>query len=247
MEGPGAVWGRILAASAVVAVIMAVSGGFGTGFLAVVPRAAYWIGLCAVGTAIGIFTARTIMPSGWFDRRPWVAWGLVWLAISAPMTVIVTLTTALLRHRSIGFAGVVEILPDVLATTAGMTALAFLVRRHAPTETHAAAAGGPPAKFLERLPANLEGADLWAVEAQDHYLRLHTSKGRALILLRLADAVAELEGIEGARTHRSWWVARAAVSEAVRGDGRATLTLVDGGEAPVSRAYAAALRAAGWF
>jgi len=247
MEGPAGPWARILAASTVVAVIMAVSGGFGAGSLAVVPRALYWLGLCAVGTAIGIFTARALMPREWFDRRPWAAWGLVWLAIAAPMSIIVAISTALFRHRPLDARALADVLPDVLATTAAMTVLAFLVRRRGPVETHAAKAGGPPAKFLERLPPNLGGADLWAVEAQDHYLRVHTSKGRALILMRLADAVAELEGIEGARTHRSWWVARAAVTGAARGDGRATLTLIDGGEAPVSRAYATALRAAGWF
>lgn len=85
------------------------------------------------------------------------------------------------------------------------------------------------------------------MESEDHYLRLHTSKGQDLILLRLSDAVAELEGIEGAQTHRSWWVARDAVEHARRGDGRATLTLKCGVEAPVSRAYARALREAGWY
>ena len=65
--------------------------------------------------------------------------------------------------------------------------------------------------------------------------------------MRLSDAVAELEGIEGAQTHRSWWVARTAVEGAQRGDGRATLSLKGGVEAPVSRAYAKALREAGWF
>ncbi len=65
--------------------------------------------------------------------------------------------------------------------------------------------------------------------------------------MRLADAVPELEGIEGARTHRSWWVAKAAVADARRGDGRAVLTLKNGAEAPVSRSYAGALREAGWF
>jgi DNA-binding LytR/AlgR family response regulator len=85
------------------------------------------------------------------------------------------------------------------------------------------------------------------VEAEDHYLRLHTSRGQDLILMRLSDAVAELEGIEGAQTHRSWWVAKAAVEAARRGDGRATLQVKGGVEAPVSRAYAKALREAGWF
>jgi hypothetical protein len=102
-------------------------------------------------------------------------------------------------------------------------------------------------RVLDRLPPRLRGGEIYAVEAEDHYLRLHTSKGQDLILLRLSDAVAELEGVEGAQTHRSWWVAKAAVRDAKRGDGRATLTLTSGVEAPVSRAYARTLREAGWY
>ena len=59
--------------------------------------------------------------------------------------------------------------------------------------------------------------------------------------------MTELEGIEGAQTHRSWWVAKDAVEAAKRGDGRAVLTLKGGAEVPVSRAYARGLREAGWF
>ncbi len=66
-------------------------------------------------------------------------------------------------------------------------------------------------------------------------------------LMRLSDAIAELQGIEGAQVHRSWWVARTAIVEAVRGDGRATLTLKDGAEVPVSRTYARLLRQSGWI
>jgi DNA-binding LytR/AlgR family response regulator len=104
-----------------------------------------------------------------------------------------------------------------------------------------------PPKFLARLPLKLRGAEVWAIEAEDHYLRLHTSKGQDLILLRLADAVAELQGIEGLQVHRSWWVARDAITDAKRGDGRATLTLKDGAEVPVSRTYAGLLRERGWI
>jgi DNA-binding LytR/AlgR family response regulator len=123
-----------------------------------------------------------------------------------------------------------------------MTAINVLVDRQSVTT-----ASATPAKFLERLPLKLRGADVWAVEAEDHYLRLHTSKGQDLILMRLADAVSELEGIEGAQVHRSWWVARDAIADAKRGDGRATLTLKDGAEAPVSRTYARLLRERGWI
>jgi DNA-binding LytR/AlgR family response regulator len=63
----------------------------------------------------------------------------------------------------------------------------------------------------------------------------------------MADAVAELEGVEGARTHRSWWVARAAVAAAAKADGRAVLTLKSGVAAPVSRTALPALRSEGWL
>ena len=58
-------------------------------------------------------------------------------------------------------------------------------------------ASAEPAKFLERLPLKLRGAEVWAVEAEDHYLRLHTSKGQDLILMRLADAIAGAGGDRG--------------------------------------------------
>ena len=105
----------------------------------------------------------------------------------------------------------------------------------------------PQSAFLDRLPPRLRGATLYAVEAEDHYLRVHTAKGSDLILFRFSDALGELAGLDGAQTHRSWWVARDAVRAVARGDGRATLTLDGGLKAPVSRAHAPALRAAGWF
>jgi hypothetical protein len=104
-----------------------------------------------------------------------------------------------------------------------------------------------PAKFLQRLPPELHGAKLWAIEAQDHYLRLHTSKGRSMILMRMADALAELEGLEGARVHRSWWVTRDAITGVSRAKGRAMIRLREGGDIPVSRTYASELRERGWL
>lgn len=65
--------------------------------------------------------------------------------------------------------------------------------------------------------------------------------------MRLSDAIAELEGLEGAQTHRSWWVARDAIVDVERGDGRAVLKLKSGIEVPVSRTHARLLRQATWW
>lgn len=238
---------RVLAAAALVAILLALSGGFGSDELTIAPRIAYWMGLSFIGVAVGMSAQRWLVPRAWMDERPLAAGGLTAICIAVPMSVIVATQRVWISHQAFRASDLARVFPTTLAITLAMTALAFLVRRRGPVETHAANAGEPPAKFLARLPPKLEGARLWAVEAQDHYLRLHTSKGEDLILMRLGDAVAELEGIEGARTHRSWWVAREAVTGAVRAEGRATLTLIGGARVPVSRGYARALREAGWF
>jgi len=105
----------------------------------------------------------------------------------------------------------------------------------------------PGAKFESRIPAKIAGGTLYAINAEDHYLRIRTSRGDALILMRLGDALVELAGMDGLRTHRSWWVARAGVREVHRQNGKITLELRDGTMAPVSRTYAPELRTAGWF
>jgi DNA-binding LytR/AlgR family response regulator len=104
----------------------------------------------------------------------------------------------------------------------------------------------PPAPFLDRLPPHLRSG-LIALEMEDHYVRAHTAGGSALVLLRMRDAVAELAGIEGMQVHRSWWVARSAVREAVASGRNVTLRLERGIEAPVARSSITALREAGWL
>jgi hypothetical protein len=240
-------WLRVFAAALVVGAVMAISGGFGSGALKIVPRLVYWLTLTGVGVSMGVVVGVWLVPHRWYETRPWVAWSAIVTALWLPMTAVVGLGDAWMTHHAIDAVLFLRVAPSTLATTAAMTALAFMVRRRDPGETHAAAPGAAPAKFLRRLPAKLAGAALWAVEAEDHYLRLHTSLGQDLILMRLSDAIAELEGIEGARTHRSWWVARAGVGRVEREDGRAWLVLADGAKAPVSRAYVKPLRAAGWF
>jgi DNA-binding LytR/AlgR family response regulator len=65
--------------------------------------------------------------------------------------------------------------------------------------------------------------------------------------MRLADAVDLMGDCPGARSHRSWWVAKAAVKEVRRENGRVWLQLSNAVEAPVSRNYTSELRKAGWL
>jgi DNA-binding LytR/AlgR family response regulator len=63
----------------------------------------------------------------------------------------------------------------------------------------------------------------------------------------MRDAVGRLAGADGMQVHRSWWVARKAVSEARREGRDVILVLADGREAPVGRDRLRALQAGGWL
>lgn len=223
---------------------MAASGGFGTAAWPFGRRLAYWtIGFFG-GTGVSILIARGVGRVGLLADRPWTQT----VAIAVLNTLFFTIVIWLISRPFYGGEGLslVGLAPTVFLISLIMTAVHHLAARR-PVETHAGPAGAAPARFLERIPPKLRGGALQAVEAEDHYLRLHTDRGSDLILMRLSDAIAELDGIEGAQTHRSWWVAKDAVAAHRRADGRAVLTLRCGVDAPVSRSYVRALRDEGWF
>lgn len=106
-------------------------------------------------------------------------------------------------------------------------------------------ASPPEIRFRRRFPAGLTGR-LLCLEMEDHYLRIHTDKGSDIILMRMSDAEEELADVAGLRVHRSWWVAREAVTGIKRDGTRLLLRLENGLEIPVGKTYRAALRDAGW-
>ncbi|WP_292040753.1 MULTISPECIES: LytTR family DNA-binding domain-containing protein [unclassified Brevundimonas] len=232
---------------AVAGVFLAFSGAFGSLQEPLWIRLIYWVPLIVLGGLWSQVCSPLLERLIDTSDRPWLEVILLSLIMSVPVTLTVWIATTLLFWRELPM---LQHLPHffvpVLLITLILAAINVLASRKNPIATHYVE-GHPPARFLQRLPLKLKGATLWAIQSEDHYLRLHTSRGSDLILMRLSDALEELDGLEGAQTHRSWWVAKDAVREVARGDGRATLTLVDGTLAPVSRRHARALREAGWW
>jgi hypothetical protein len=202
----------------------------------------YWTGLMALGWVSGVmFTALLahIVPD-W----PRTAVGLALsILVSLPVaTAVISIQAAVGSTLSLADLPLTFFLVWVIS--AGVVTVAMLAERTGgPGGTEARA--GPA--LTEKLPPRLRRVPLLALQAEDHYLRVHTAAGDCLVLMRLGDAIAAVGALDGARTHRSWWVAREAVDQVSRGDGRATLTLKNGVEAPVSRTYAPKLREAGWY
>jgi DNA-binding LytR/AlgR family response regulator len=239
---------RSAGVAAAAALVLTLTGAFGTGAEPFVERLLYWLLVMTVGSAWGHLSQRLLARWMELDGRPGVHIILLTMMVAVPMCLFVWAATGLFFNGKLYPLSALPLLVvPVVTVTAAVSALVVLLGRSTPVQTHASADSAGPARFVERLPLHLYGARLIAVEAQDHYLRVHTDRGSDLILMRLSDALDELEGLEGAQTHRSWWVARDAVRGATRGDGRATLTLDGGLTAPVSRRYSRALREAGWY
>ena len=95
----------------------------------------------------------------------------------------------------------------------------------------------PASSFTQRLPIEFHHAQLYAISSQDHYLNVLTSAGNTLILMRLTDAIKELEDVSGMQTHRSWWVATSSVTATKRINGKLQLVLKSGELVPVSRTF----------
>ena len=98
------------------------------------------------------------------------------------------------------------------------------------------------ARFHDRL-SRAVSRDVICLEMDDHYVKVHTTGGSCLILMRFADAVAEL-GVLGMQVHRSHWVAHRHMLATVRRDGRTVLRVTGGRNVPISRPYLPAVRAA---
>jgi DNA-binding LytR/AlgR family response regulator len=249
--GPGEPWRitlRNVAIAAAAGVFLAFIGALGTDRIALPMRLLYWVPLMLVGSLIAHVTVEGLTRIIREATNPWLFGAVLAVGMAVPITALVWAYSGVMLDTNFSLRALPDLFLSVLIVCAAMTAITMTV--NAPGQvTHAPPAGSPAAlvRFMERLPPRLKGAVIYAISAEDHYLKLHTSKGTDLILMRMSDAIVELEGLEGAQTHRSWWVARDAVENARREGDRMVLTIKGGVEAPVSRPNVRPLREAGWY
>jgi hypothetical protein len=229
-----------------IGVVMAFLGPYGTAERSLSERLIYWL-LCMVGGGmIGVAVDEPL-------RRRVDHFWLRLIAASVLMTPLVTVLVGLVNHfmfgQWLGWRNLWQPIFQVFIICIATMCLRQLAWAQAvqPAISVEAAPDDPTATFRQRLSAKRRGAAMWAVEAEDHYLRVHTDAGEELITARFSDALAELAGVAGFQTHRSWWVAADAIDEVKWLRGRGEARLKCGLVVPVSRGQAAALKAAGWF
>ncbi|MEQ8733681.1 MAG: LytTR family DNA-binding domain-containing protein [Rhodospirillaceae bacterium] len=94
----------------------------------------------------------------------------------------------------------------------------------------------PEPEFLKRLK-DISQNEIAALEAEDHYVRVHTIDGSELIHYRFTDAVREQQGCEGLQVHRSFWVSKDAIDVMVRRGRSFDIVLKGGKRIPVGQTY----------
>ena len=256
-----------LAAMTVIGVFLAIIGPFGSIGAPLAERLVTWIGFAWLGYACYRPMQSVV---NWGTRvlalPRWSMLAATCLVATVPMTIAVLainrepfgtlgwpgLEVALGTYFSVlVIGGAITVLFNLVQGPRGGAAMPVAAPSQPseppPAQNGVPAAAAPlPNPLLDQLPAEI-GSDIVALEMEDHYVRVHTMMGSALVLMRLRDAMALVTGIEGMQVHRSWWVARGAVEDVLRDGRNIRLKLPRGIEAPVARAKITELRDARWI
>lgn len=210
-------------------------------------RLEFWVTLCFVG-GVGIFFSDLLLE---YTLVNWHA-GLKFLlqtisgtvAVLIPLYVIYDLQDLPSIPRTILFVWAVMAL--IVAGSFSLRQMFEKPAEQAPNPDAKQALTGRAA-ILSRLPVHLQDAELYALSAEDHYVRVQTSKGDDILLMRLSDSIGETSGVEGMQTHRSWWVAKDAVVDIKKLGRSGEITLKNKKIVPVSRSALKTLKDIGWI
>jgi hypothetical protein len=223
--------------------------GFGAG-----PRMAYWISFILLGYAI---FRPLIIVSNWLAAQVtlprWMVRGLALCLASLPMALLVAwVIMGFDIVRALHHPGLFDFYWQVLLIGVLVNWLfdsVFGPPHPGPVVTEPAAKAtessplqdiAPAPVFAARLPIGF--GPLLALKSEDHYVRAYSNTRDVLVLMRLRDAIAEMEEGTGLQVHRSWWVARDGIARQERSGRSHRLVLTNGIDVPVSREGAAALK-----
>lgn len=244
---------------------MAIAGPFGTVGLPVEDRLPFWLLLMGVNMLkwqAWYMAGYRLLPKGWKSHAALALAGA--LVVNLPLPLEINGVAWLVGLPvTVGYWPVYSVAIVIALLVSAVTMVFVHVGKAEPVDGGAPAAvpaaepemGQPPAPAFVLSPtgllarAGLAGPEgLLAVEAEDHYLRLHLADGRSpLVHYRFRDALADLAGLDGLQVHRGYWVAAGAVQGLERREGRKwSLRLTSGLSVPISDTFLPAVRQRGW-
>ncbi len=233
---------------ALVGVVLALVGPFGTDTLGLGLRLVYWIGGMVAGWLVLQAILLVMRPVA---MRFGLPFPLEYL-LAVPMLAALGVVLIAVFGGNEGGAVSQLLFAQVAALGLGIFLLfGLLYTLGARRNTTQPAAKEPPAKasppltdtrLHQRLPPAF--GPILALAVEDHYVTVIGPDAREMVLMNLVDAIAEAGETEGLRTHRSWWVAHGALTALKRDNRNMRAVLSNGSQAPVSRTRVAAVKAA---
>ncbi len=223
---------RIIAALAFPPLLASAFQPFSAIDLTYLQRLVFWVGvvvlaLCVTWTARQV--TRTCLSGIHFSWRD-TALVLVNLALFVPALWLLSyLLITIHGHQAPGFLSVA---PYGALFVTGL----MLVRGRRRTEVLPEQAEPVQPRLAKRLPETFQG-QIYRLTVRDHAVDVVTSEGTFTIRSRLIDAIAEMEPVPGHCTHRSHWVADAAMAGVERQGGKTFMRLKNNDLVPVSRKY----------
>ncbi len=219
--------------------VLAILAPFGTQAQAPLLRFLYWVGFILIG-GIGVWATDQIIharnaKSGRFVKA-------LWRSIGASVSVLIaTIVLSWVTGRTMTLPNIFLYLFYIWVVAFTICFVATYTDKPAVSKNE-----NDTASIFQRLKPALRDSEIYALSAEDHYVRILTSKGEDLVLMRLSDAIKEAAPLPGLSPHRSWWVAEAGVQMIKKNAGKTLIVLKNNMQVPVSRSAKPKLREAGW-
>lgn len=240
---------RFMAILALLAIILIAS----LGPLAAEPRSvlsnyAYWAFRISAECLL-FFAVRSAIEKYFVERFGFAAITALAIIIShVPFVLSVTAIDIVLGYPELGINGGAEgsqsrlgaIMLEMLYLADNHIAVCLLMSM--PRWILNSLEGGNPeaepgtATLLDALDPPLDGTVIW-IEAQEHYVRIRTSRDSRMVLARFSDVIRELSATKGLQVHRSHWVLESAIVRKLKSGQNLSLELSTGDIVPVSRSF----------
>ena len=222
---------------------LTILGPFGMSELSLFDRFIYWV-VCIPAGFVGAWGYDRWLRPVLIRRKAgrWSSLFQIASIVAAAMASAIVMEAAMREPIPLRYLGLLAVYVTVIVAAVWGVVLLSLGPGVQPREEDDPAL----AAFRDRWPPDLRQADLKAMAAEDHYIRIHTGAGDALIAGRFSDALDAVASLDGERVHRSWWVASLAVRSLDRKGGNWQLDIGEETHVPVSRRFRAEVRARGW-
>ncbi len=227
---------------ALASLIVAIAGPFNTfGAQHVVWRFFYWGALIAFAIIISIFL-RYFLRSALFGKPYWQED----MAVSVCLAILigpcfVAINRFLIWPDAPRAMGLLSVIGSVIVISFCTFAIRRLLQEQVPISPN----GGRRDRLLMRVSAN-SGARLLRISSDNHHIRVITKDGAEhRLLMRLRDAIAEVDLEPRLCVHRSHWVAQSAIVGVTSENGREVVELTSGDMIPIGPKYRANLITAG--